>query len=346
MPAPKNPKEVKQFLGLVGYYRKFIPRFADISRVLTHLTKKDVEFKWTPECENCFQILKEFLQQAPILRYPNPQAKYTLYTDASKYAYAGILTQHNNGTDHPITYVSGLFRGSQLNWVTLIKEAYAIYMSVRDHTSKAFQPKYKYFCIVGLLGKNQVEIKDNHGHVTKVHHRDVKKTPMTEKVCKLYEEERTGKTREGRKAVPNSKMPDLAWDIAETQLTQEDQKENNPDTTPTLQTLVTIIILIIAIGKQTITQIKKIAKKTVQAIQDTTKAASRNMTTRKMKEFHRTITSEITTMTNTTHCTSLRKQGQINNEITEYPPGTRKLNDEYNELYQLHTSRTHNYCDN
>ena len=67
MPAPRNPKEVKQFLGLVGYYRKFVPRFADISRVLTHLTKKDVEFKWTPECENCFQILKEFLQQAPIL---------------------------------------------------------------------------------------------------------------------------------------------------------------------------------------------------------------------------------------------------------------------------------------
>ena len=48
MPAPRNPKEVKQFLGLVGYYRKFVPRFADISRVLTHLTKKDVEFKWTP----------------------------------------------------------------------------------------------------------------------------------------------------------------------------------------------------------------------------------------------------------------------------------------------------------
>ena len=74
MPAPKNPKEVKQFLGLVGYYRKFIPRFADISRVLTHLTKKDVEFKWTPECEKCFQILKEFLKQAPI-QIPRPPSK-------------------------------------------------------------------------------------------------------------------------------------------------------------------------------------------------------------------------------------------------------------------------------
>ena len=75
--------------------------------------------------------MKEFLQQAPILRYPDPQANYMLYTDASKYAYAGILTQHNNSTDHPITYVSGLFRGSQLNWATLTKEAYAIYMSIK-----------------------------------------------------------------------------------------------------------------------------------------------------------------------------------------------------------------------
>ena len=131
MPAPKNPKEVKQFLGLVGYYRKFIPRFADISRLLTHLTKKDVEFKWTPKCENCFQILKDFLQKAPILRYPDPQASYILYMDTSKYAYASMLTQHSDGTDHPITYVSGLFRGSQLNWATLTKEAYVIYMSVK-----------------------------------------------------------------------------------------------------------------------------------------------------------------------------------------------------------------------
>ena len=131
MPVPKNPKEVKQFLGLEGYYRKFVPRFADISRVLTHLTKKDIEFKWTPECENCFPILKEFLQQAPIVKYPDPQASYTLYTDTSKYAYAGVLTQHSNGTDHPITYMSGLFHGSQLNWATLTKEAYAIYMLVK-----------------------------------------------------------------------------------------------------------------------------------------------------------------------------------------------------------------------
>ena len=89
---------------------------------------------------------------------------------------------------------------------------------VRDHTSKAFQPRYKDFCIIGFLGKNQIEIKDNHGHKTKVHHRDVKKIPMTEKICQLYEEEQVNKCREGRKAIPKNKMPDLGWDIAETKL--------------------------------------------------------------------------------------------------------------------------------
>ena len=215
---------------------------------------------------------------------------------------------------------------------------------IRDHTSKAFQQKYKDFCIVGLLGKNQVEIKDNHGHVTKVHRRDVKKIPMTEKVCKLYEEEQTGKTREGRKAVPNSKMPDLAWDIAETQLTV--QKENNPNMTPLLQTLVTVIILIIAIVKQTTTQIKRIAKKTTQVIENVTKEASRIEIIKNIKDFHRTLRTAITLATNMTDSTNCKGQVQISNKTTSYSPGTRKPNDEYDGSYQSLTSMTYNYCDN
>ena len=163
------------------------------------------------------------------------------------------------------------------------------------------------------MGKNQVEIKDNHGHVTKVHRRDVKKIPMTEKVCKLYEEEQTGKTREGRKAVPNSKMPDLAWDIGETQLTQGVLKENNPNMTPLLQTLVMVIILVIAFVKQTTTQIKKIARKTTQVIENVTKRASGNKIIKNIKDFHRTLMSVITLATNTTDRTKKRtsphKQG-------------------------------------
>ena len=76
-------------------------------------------------------MLKDYLQEAPILRYPDPSADYILYTDASKYAYAGVLTQTIDGTDHPVVYTSGLFRGSQLNLAALTKEAYAIYISIK-----------------------------------------------------------------------------------------------------------------------------------------------------------------------------------------------------------------------
>ena len=131
MPVPQNAKQVKQFLGLVGYYRKFVPCFSDIARPLTQLTRKNEGFNWSSECDKCFHMLKDYLQEALILRYPDPTADYILYTDASKYTYAGVLTQSINGTDHPVAYMSGLFRGSQLNWAALTKEAYAIYMSVK-----------------------------------------------------------------------------------------------------------------------------------------------------------------------------------------------------------------------
>ena len=191
------------------------------------------------------------------------------------------------------------------------------------------------------MGKNQVEIKDNHGHVTKVHRRDVKKIPMTEKVCKLYEEEQAGKTREGRKAVPNSKMPDLAWDIAETKLTLEAQKENNSNVTPLLQTLVTVIVLITAIVKQTTAGIKKVTKKAAQVIE-----ASHNRIIKNIKDFHRNVTLAITIATNTTDCTNHKEQARINKKTTRYSSGTRKPNDEYDESYQSLTSRTYNHCDN
>ena len=74
--------------------------------------------------------------QHPILRYPDPNKEYTLFTDASWIGWAGVLTQafedeKGKSKQHPICYVSGQFRGSQQNWAALTKEAYAIYMSVR-----------------------------------------------------------------------------------------------------------------------------------------------------------------------------------------------------------------------
>ena len=92
MPVPNNTKEIKQFLGLTGYYRKFVPRFADISRPLATLTKKDAKFEWTSACQKSFELLKEALCGEPVLKYADTSKPYTLYTDASKYGWAGVLT--------------------------------------------------------------------------------------------------------------------------------------------------------------------------------------------------------------------------------------------------------------
>ena len=137
--VPKGTKEIRQFLCLTCYYRKFVPRFADISRPLTRLTRKETTFNWTPECQKSFELLKSYLCGEPFLKYADTSRPYTLYTDASKYGWAGVLTQSHvmdiDGksvtTDHPVAFVSGLFRGSQLDWAALMKEAFAIYMSVK-----------------------------------------------------------------------------------------------------------------------------------------------------------------------------------------------------------------------
>ena len=92
------------------------------------------------KCHELFELLKASLMTEPILKYPDPDLPYMLFIDASrKYAWACVLTQekihHIEGKEtkilHPITYMSGLFRRSQLNWACLIKEAYAIYMSIK-----------------------------------------------------------------------------------------------------------------------------------------------------------------------------------------------------------------------
>ena len=229
---------------------------------------------------------------------------------------------------------------------------------VRDHTSKAFQPKYKDFCIVGLLGKNQVEIKDNHGHTTKVRCRDVKKIPMTEKVCKLYGEEQVGKTREGKKAVPTNKMPDLGWDIAETQLqgdekkteTQENQENSDPHMTPPLQAMIAVIIMLVTILEHITTHVKeipKLATRTAQVVKNMTTKVSQNKLPQNINKF---LQNSNTSTNNSDQCTmdhtNRSKKPHTTNRNTQISPDTQKLNDEYGRSYQSHTPRTHNNSGN
>lgn len=130
---PTTAHEVQQAMGLFGYYRKFVPNFAEIAKVIVNLTRNNVPFEWTPQCQSAFDTLKEYLVKSPILVYPDPEKEYHLFTDASKTSWSAILMQENSETKHlhPIAFQSGSFKGSQLNWAALTKEAYAIYMGFR-----------------------------------------------------------------------------------------------------------------------------------------------------------------------------------------------------------------------
>ena len=108
-PTPRTKKQVRAFLGLTGYYRKFIPSYADLATTLTDLTKKQAPNRtcWTPECEKAFVALKEVLCAQPILRSPDFDREFVLQTDASDRGVGAVLSQYNDyGDEHPIAYFS------------------------------------------------------------------------------------------------------------------------------------------------------------------------------------------------------------------------------------------------
>ena len=94
-----NTKTSQSFLGLVGYYRKFIKGFAKIAKPLTLLTRQQVKFEWTQDHQTTFEHLKNAIVQAPILHYPNPNKPYIVYTDALDDACRAQLSQEHYGTE-------------------------------------------------------------------------------------------------------------------------------------------------------------------------------------------------------------------------------------------------------
>lgn len=105
-PRPKHVKNIKQFLGLAGYYRRFIKDFSKKAKPLTKLLKKDVPFDFSEEQTRAFEILKSELCNEPLLQYPDFKREFILTTDASNDAIGAILSQGDIGKDKPVAYTS------------------------------------------------------------------------------------------------------------------------------------------------------------------------------------------------------------------------------------------------
>lgn len=132
MVAPADKAGVQSFLGMVGYYRQCVPGFATLAEPLTEVARPKSDFKWGPDQQQSFDRLKEALISAPILVHPDPTRPYALYTDASNTCIGAILVQKDDrGVERVIHYLSHKLSGSQLNWPTIEKEAYAIVYALK-----------------------------------------------------------------------------------------------------------------------------------------------------------------------------------------------------------------------
>ncbi|GKA53042.1 putative reverse transcriptase domain-containing protein [Tanacetum coccineum] len=98
--SPKSPTEIHQFLGLAGYYRRFIEGFSKIAKPMTKLTQKKVKFEWGDKQEASFQLLKQKLCSAPILALPEGSEDFIAYCDTSKKGLGAVLMQRKKVISH------------------------------------------------------------------------------------------------------------------------------------------------------------------------------------------------------------------------------------------------------
>ena len=113
-PTPTNTRELKQYLGLCVYYRRFIPNFSKIAKPLTELLKNNTPFEWNQGTVEAFVTLKELLTTEPLLQYPDFTKPFFLTTDASNEALGAVLSQGPIGQDPPIAYASTTLNNAEI----------------------------------------------------------------------------------------------------------------------------------------------------------------------------------------------------------------------------------------
>ena len=130
-PVPKSVRGVREFLGLASYFRRFIPRFADVARPLHRLLENSSRFQWTKECAASFHALKERLVSAPVLCYPNFHNTFTLTTDASDVGLGAVLTQEEHGRERVVAYASRSLTKVERRYSVTERECLALVWATR-----------------------------------------------------------------------------------------------------------------------------------------------------------------------------------------------------------------------
>ena len=131
-PVPTGKRQLKRFLGIAGYYRKFCNNFSVIAEPLTNLLGKRVKYVWTDDCQKSFDKLKTILKSAPVLLAPSFDKEFKLAVDASDVGAGSVLLQEDdNGVDHPVCYFSKKFNQHQRNYSTIEKEYLSLILALQ-----------------------------------------------------------------------------------------------------------------------------------------------------------------------------------------------------------------------
>jgi len=145
---PETKKQVRAFLGLVGFYRRFVPHFAEIALPLTDLTKgsNPQKVKWDEHCERAFQTLKGQLTSQPVCCLPDLALPFVLRTDASDVGLGAVLLQDQGFGLQPISFASKKLQSAEKNYATIEKECLAILWAVKKFSQYVMGRKFTIQC--------------------------------------------------------------------------------------------------------------------------------------------------------------------------------------------------------
>jgi len=130
-PRPRTPRQIKKFLGLIGFYRRFIPDLAGHSKPLLKLLKKDVKFVWSTECQQSFDTLKNSLTDVTKVHLPDLKAPFIISCDGSSFGLGAVLSQEKDGIRYPIWFASKAVNPPLSNQGSSVLELAAVNWAVR-----------------------------------------------------------------------------------------------------------------------------------------------------------------------------------------------------------------------